>query len=63
MKEHAQKVIDKIEQSNLDSQEKNFMMEKLRAWREDENAANDVVTHFEELWVKLQPFFREAGLL
>lgn len=64
MKTRAHEIIDKVRTSDhLSIEDKSAMMVKLKEWKEDEHAAEDVVTYFDTLWLKLEPFFAELGLI
>ena len=63
MKTRAQEIIDNVRTSeDLTIEDKSAMMLKLKEWKEDEHAADDVVSYFGALWLKVEPFFRELGL-
>ena len=64
MKKHAQTLMDNVKEAqDLHPEEKSAMMQKLQEWKEDQHAADDVVTYFGALWGKLQPFFKDIGLI
>jgi len=64
MKEKIEKVIEHIEKSDKVSPEnKPMIIEKLKEWREEDNAINDIAIHFENWWMEVEPIFAEMGLV
>lgn len=62
MKAKIDKVIEKVEKSEHISEEKKpLILEKLKEWREEENAISDVTLHFKNWWMEMEPIFAELG--
>lgn len=62
MQEKIDKVIEKVEISeNIDAEKKSAIMIKLKEWREEDGAINDVAVRFENFWMELEPIFAEMG--
>ena len=62
MKEKIQKVIDQVEGSEKISVEnKPLILEKLKEWKEEDNAISDVTVRFEKWWYEMEPIFAELG--
>jgi len=64
MKEKIEKVIDKIESSEqIASESKPLIIQKIKEWREEENAVNDIAVRLENWWMEVEPIFAEMGLV
>ena len=64
MKEKIEKVIDKIESSeHIASENKPLIIQKIKEWREEENAVNDIAVRLENWWMEVEPIFAEMGLV
>ncbi len=64
MKEKIEKVIDKIESSEkIPSESKPLIIQKIKEWREEENAVNDIAIKLENWWMEVEPIFAEMGLV
>ena len=64
MKEKIEKVIDKIESSeHIPSENKPLIIQKIKEWREEENAVNDIAVRLENWWMEVEPIFAEMGLV
>jgi predicted nucleic-acid-binding protein len=64
MKEKIEKVIDKIESSeHIASENKPLIIQKIKEWREEENAVNDIAIRLENWWMEVEPIFAEMGLV
>ena len=64
MKEKIEKVIDKIESSEeIASENKPLIIQKIKEWREEENAVNDIAVRLENWWMEVEPIFAEMGLV
>ncbi len=64
MKEKIEKVINKIESSDqIASENKPLIIQKIREWREEENAVNDIAVRLENWWMEVEPIFAEMGLV
>lgn len=62
MKAKIDKVIDRVKESdNIDDERKSVIMLKLKEWREEDEAINDVAVRFENFWMELEPIFAEMG--
>jgi hypothetical protein len=62
MKEKIDKVIEKVEAtSSIDDEKKSAIMLKLKEWREEDEAINDIAVRFEKFWIELEPIFAEMG--
>jgi len=64
MKEKKAKLIEKVKASKeISEEEKPFILQKIEEWREEEEAVDDIINRFEALWIKVEPFFAELGLV
>jgi len=64
MKEKIEKVINKIESSEkIPSENKPLIIQKIKEWREEENAVNDIAVRLENWWMEVEPIFAEMGLV
>ncbi|RLA72427.1 MAG: hypothetical protein DRG30_07365 [Epsilonproteobacteria bacterium] len=62
MKEKIDTVIEKVEASDtIDIESKSAIMLKLKEWREEDDAINDVAVRFENFWMEMEPIFAEMG--
>ena len=61
MKQKIDTVIEKVKASEIDEEKKSLIMQKLKEWREEEEAINDVAVRFENFWMELEPIFAEMG--
>jgi len=62
MQEKIDKVIQQVEISeSIDEEKKSAIMLKLKEWREEDGAINDVAVRFENFWMELEPIFAEMG--
>jgi len=61
MKQKIDTVIEKVKASEIDEEKKSVIMQKLKEWREEEDAINDVAVRFENFWMELEPIFAEMG--
>ncbi len=62
MKQKIDTVIEKVEASDtIDIDSKLAIMLKLKEWREEEDAINDVAVRFENFWMEMEPIFAEMG--
>ena len=62
MKQKIDTVIEKVKASNeITEEKKSMIMQKLKEWREEEDAINDVAVRFENFWMELEPIFAEMG--
>ena len=64
MKEKIEKVMNKIESSDKISEEnKPLILEKIKEWREEDNAISEVALKLENWWLEVEPIFAEMGLV
>ncbi len=64
MKEKIDKIISKIEESeHISAESKPLILEKIKEWREEENAINDIAVRLENWWMEVEPIFAEMGLV
>jgi len=62
MKQKIDTVIEKVKASDdITEEKKSLIMQKLKEWREEEDAINDVAVRFENFWMELEPIFAEMG--
>ncbi len=62
MKQKIDAVIEKVKASDkIDEEKKSAIMEKLKEWREEDDAINDIAVRFEKFWMELEPIFAEMG--
>ncbi len=62
MKQKIDTVIEKVKElDNIDHEKKTAIMQKLKEWREEDNAINDVAVRFENFWLEMEPIFAEMG--
>jgi len=62
MKEKIDKVISQVQESEKISVEnKPLILEKLKEWKEEDNAISDVTVRFEKWWYEMEPIFAELG--
>ena len=62
VKQKIEETIEHIEHSDQISQEiKPAVIEKLKEWKEEESAINDVAVRLEQWWVEIEPIFAELG--
>ncbi len=64
MKEKIEKVISKIEASeHIAPEKKPLIIQKIKEWKEEDNAVSDVVLKLENWWLEVEPIFAEMGLV
>jgi predicted nucleic-acid-binding protein len=64
MQEKIEKVINKIEEAeHIPTENKPLIIEKIKEWREEENAVNDIAIRLENWWMEVEPIFAEMGLV
>ncbi|KYJ87282.1 hypothetical protein [Sulfurovum riftiae] len=64
MKEKIEKAIEHIEKSDkVSPEDKPLIIQKLKEWREEDNAINDIAIRFENWWMEVEPIFAEMGLV
>ncbi len=64
MQEKIEKIISKIENSkNIETDSKPFIIEKIKEWREEDNAVSEIALKLENWWLEIEPIFAEMGLV
>jgi len=64
MKEKKARIIEKVKEADhISEEEKPLILQKIEEWREEEEAVDDVMNRLETLWIKVEPFFAELGLV
>ncbi len=64
MQEKINKIIEKVETSqNITQEDKPLIIEKIKEWREEENAVNEIALRLENWWMEVEPIFAEMGLV
>lgn len=62
MKQKIEEVIQHVQKSEKVSEEsKPLILEKLKEWREEDEAINDIAVRFENWWLEMEPIFAELG--
>jgi len=62
MKQKIDTVIEKVKASDeITEEKKSLIMQKLKEWREEDDAINDIAVRFENFWIELEPIFAEMG--
>lgn len=62
MKKKIEEVIEHVERSTKVSDEnKPLILEKLKEWKEEDDAIAEVSTRFEQWWMEMEPIFAELG--
>lgn len=62
MREKIERVIERVQDSeSIDDDKKSAIMLKLKEWREEDEAINDIAIRFENFWLELEPIFAEMG--
>jgi len=62
LKAKIDKVIEQVEKAeHISNEEKPHILEKLKEWREEENAISDIAVRFENWWLEMEPIFAELG--
>jgi predicted CDP-diglyceride synthetase/phosphatidate cytidylyltransferase len=64
MKEKIEKIIEKVESADhIAAENKPLIIQKIKEWREEENAINDIAVRLENWWMEVEPIFAEMGLV
>jgi len=64
MKKKIEKAIEQVQKSDKIAEEKKpLIIEKIKEWREEENAINDIAVRLENWWIEVEPIFAELGLV
>jgi len=62
MKKKIEEVINRVQKSeNISDESKPFILEKLKEWKEEDNAIADVNVRFKNWWMEMEPIFAELG--
>lgn len=62
MKKKIEEVINHVQRSDKISDEnKPLILEKLKEWKEEDNAIADVNVLFKNWWMEMEPIFAELG--
>jgi len=62
MKNNIEDVIKHVEKSDkVSAENKPLILEKLKEWKEEENAISEVAVRFETWWLEMEPIFAELG--
>ena len=62
MKKKIEEVINRVQKSDKISDEnKPLILEKLKEWKEEDNAIADVNVRFKNWWMEMEPIFAELG--
>jgi len=64
MQEKIDKIIEKIEASDkITAENKPLILDKIKEWREEDNAVSEVILKLENWWLEVEPIFAEMGLV
>ena len=64
MKEKIEKVIKKVEESdNIEPEQKPLIIEKIKEWKEEDEAISEIALKLENWWLEIEPIFAEMGLV
>jgi len=64
MKEKIEKIIEKVENSDtISAENKPLIIEKIKEWKEEDNAVSDIMLKLENWWMEVEPIFAEMGLI
>lgn len=62
MKNKIEEVINHVQKSpNVSDESKPLILEKLKEWKEEDNAISEVSVRFENWWIEMEPIFAELG--
>ncbi|HIQ46345.1 MAG TPA: hypothetical protein EYH57_01860 [Sulfurovum sp.] len=62
MKNKIEAVIKEVERSDkISAESKPLILEKLKEWKEEDNAIAEVAVRFENWWMEMEPIFAELG--
>jgi len=62
MQSKIEEVMNKVEASNeISMATKPLILEKLKEWRNEDNAIADITVRFENWWLEMEPIFAELG--
>jgi len=62
MKNKIEEVINHVQKSSKVSDEtKPLILEKLKEWKEEDNAISEVNVRFKNWWIEMEPIFAELG--
>ena len=64
MKEKIEKIIEKIEEAeHIAPENKPLIIEKIKEWKEEDDAVSEVILKLENWWLEVEPIFAEMGLV
>jgi hypothetical protein len=64
MKEKIEKVIEKIEEADhIEPENKSLILQKIREWKEEDEAISEIALKLENWWLEVEPIFAEMGLV
>lgn len=62
MKEKIEELIQKVETSEkISGENKPLILEKIKEWKNEDNAIADITVRFENWWIEMEPIFAELG--
>jgi len=62
VKNKIEAVIKEVERSDkISAESKPLILEKLKEWKEEDNAIAEVAVRFENWWMEMEPIFAELG--
>jgi len=62
VKNKIEAVIREVERSDkISAESKPLILEKLKEWKEEDNAIAEVAVRFENWWMEMEPIFAELG--
>ena len=64
IKEKIEEVMKKIEAAeHIEVEKKPLILEKIREWKEEDEAISEIVLKLENWWMEVEPIFAEMGLV
>jgi len=64
IKEKIEEVMKKIEASeHIEAEKKPLILEKIREWKEEDEAISEIMLKLENWWMEVEPIFAEMGLV
>jgi len=64
MKKKLEEVINHVQKSEKIAEEnKPLIIEKIEEWKKEDAAVGDLMTHFRQWWIEVEPIFAELGLI
>ncbi|MCO4846036.1 MAG: hypothetical protein KC427_08475 [Sulfurovum sp.] len=62
MKNKIEEVINHVQKSsNVSEENKSLILEKLKEWKEEDNAISELNVRFKNWWMEMEPIFAELG--